>query len=141
MILIDTNVVSEPLRPRPDAGVIRWLDAQPYQSLYLSTINLAELMAGIEQLPSGRRRQDLELAITRQVAPLFSGRVLPFDERAAHEFARIHARAKAAGRPIGFADGAIAAIAQVHGLAIATRNVDDFSTTGVPLINPWHGGP
>jgi predicted nucleic acid-binding protein len=126
MIILDTHVISEPLRPHPDPGVVRWLDAQPYESLYLTSINLAELMAGVEQLPAGKRRHDLELAFARQVLPLFAGRVLTFDERAAHEFARIHARTRAMGRPISFADG-----------AIATRNVDDFSETGVPLINPW----
>jgi predicted nucleic acid-binding protein len=137
MFVLDTNVISEPLRPQPDPSVVRWLDAQPRESLFLTTINLAELMAGVEQLPTGKRRHDLELAFSRQILPLFAGRVLAFDERAAHAFAQVHARARSSGRPIAFADGAIAAIALVHRLSLATRNVDDFSGTGVQLINPW----
>ena len=139
MIVLDTNVVSEPLRPQPSAAVLRWLDAQAPQSLYLTAVNLAELLAGVAALPDGRRRTELERAMNQQVLPLFVQRTLAFDERAAHAFARIHAATQAAGRPIGFADGAIAAIALAHGFAVATRNVGDFAGTGVALINPWEG--
>lgn len=140
MIILDTNVVSEPLRPEPEPAVLEWLDAQAPDTLCLSTINLAELLSGIAALPAGRRRNKLDHALSQQVMPLFEGRVLAFDTQAAHAFARVHAGALAAGNPISFADGAIAAIAAAHGFLLATRNVRDFKGTGVELIDPWEPG-
>ena len=137
MIILDTNVMSEPLKPLPEPAVLDWLDRQSPQTLYLTTVNLAELLAGIEVLPQGRRRAELQHALTTQVIPLFEGRILSFDEKAAEAFARIHASAQALGNPISFADGAIAAIASAQGFILATRNVRDFKGTGVELINPW----
>lgn len=137
MILLDTNVLSEPLRPKPDPAVLAWLDEQAPQTLWLSSIALAELLAGVAALPEGKRRTALARALDLQVLPLFEGRVLAFDTRAAHAYATVQAGAAASGNPIGFADGAIAAIAAVHGFALATRNVRDFKGTGVALINPW----
>ena len=137
MIILDTNVMSEPLKPVPEPAVLDWLDRQSPQTLYLTTVNLAELLAGIEVLPQGRRRAELQHALTTQVIPLFEGRILSFDEKAAEAFARIHASAQALGNPISFADGAIAAIASAQGFILATRNVRDFRSTGVELINPW----
>ena len=137
MIILDTNVMSEPLKPLPEPAVLDWLDRQSPQTLYLTTVNLAELLAGIEVLPQGRRRAELQHALTTQVIPLFEGRILSFDEKAAEAFARIHASAQALGNPISFADGAIAAIASAQGFILATRNVRDFRSTGVELINPW----
>ena len=137
MIILDTNVISEPLKPLPEPAVLDWLDRQSPQTLYLTTVNLAELLAGIEVLPQGRRRAELQHVLTTQVIPLFEGRILSFDEKAAEAFARIHASAQALGNPISFADGAIAAIASAQGFILATRNVRDFRSTGVELINPW----
>ena len=137
MIILDTNVMSEPLKPLPEPAVLDWLDRQSPQTLYLTTVNLAELLAGIEVLPQGRRRAELQHVLTTQVIPLFEGRILSFDEKAAEAFARIHASAQALGNPISFADGAIAAIASAQGFILATRNVRDFRSTGVELINPW----
>ena len=137
MIILDTNVISEPLKPLPEPAVLDWLDRQSPQTLYLTTVNLAELLAGIEVLPQERRRAELQHALTTQVIPLFEGRILSFDEKAAEAFARIHASAQALGNPISFADGAIAAIASAQGFILATRNVRDFRSTGVELINPW----
>jgi toxin FitB len=137
MIILDTNVVSEPLKPAPAQAVLDWLDRQAPETLYLTAVSLAELLAGIEALPHGRRRLELEQALTRQIMPLFEGRILPFDARAAEAFAKVRAAAQAAGNTIGFADGAIAAIAVAQGFALATRNVRDFRGTGVELINPW----
>ena len=137
MIILDTNVISEPLKPLPEPAVLDWLDRQSPQTLYLTTVNLAELLAGIEVLPQGRRRAELQHVLTTQVIPLFEGRILSFDEKAAEAFARIHASAQAFGNPISFADGAIAAIASAQGFILATRNVRDFRSTGVELINPW----
>ena len=137
MIILDTNVVSEPLKPAPSQVVLDWLDRQAPETLYLTAVSLAELLAGIEALPSGRRRLELEQAVTRQIMPLFEGRVLSFDTKAAEAFGKVRAGAQAVGNTIGFADGAIAAIATSQGFALATRNVRDFRGAGVGLINPW----
>jgi hypothetical protein len=137
VIILDTNVVSEPLRPAPEPAVLAWLDAQAPATLCMTSITLAELLAGVAALPAGRRRNKLGQALTEQVLPLFEGRVLAFDRPAAHAFAQVQAGAQAAGNPIGFADAAIAAIAGAHGYAVATRNVRDFKGTGVDVIDPW----
>ena len=137
MIILDTNVVSEPLKPAPSQAVLDWLDRQAPETLYLTTVSLAELLAGIEALPQGRRRLELEQAVARQIMPLFEGRILSFDARAAEAFGKVQAGARAVGNTIGFADGAIAAIATSQGFALATRNVRDFRGAGVALINPW----
>lgn len=137
MIILDTNVISEPLRPRPDPAVLTWLDAQAPATLCLTSITLAELLAGVAALPAGRRRKLLAKSLTEQVLPLFDGRVLAFDTLAAHSFARVQTGAKASGNTIGFADAAIASIANAHGYALATRNVRDFKGTGVQIMDPW----
>lgn len=137
MIILDTNVVSEPLKPEPDPNVLNWLDAHDSATFYITTINLAELLAAVEVMPSGRRRVALEQALSREVVALFEGRVLSFDAKAAEAFAKIAASAQAQGIPIGFADCAIAAIARARGFAVASRNVRDFKGTGVEIIDPW----
>ena len=137
MIVLDTNVVSEPLKPKPDAAVLNWLDAQEPQTLYITTINLAELLAGIELMPAGRKRTALKSALGNHIMPLFEGRILQFDAKAAAVFAQINARVQSLGATISFADCAIAAIAQVNNFSVATRNLRDFKTTGVVLFNPW----
>ena len=137
MIILDTNVVSEPLKPNPDQTVLNWLDAQEPQTLYLSTVSLAELLAGVEVLPTGRRRDALEEAVSKQVFALFAERILPLDAEAARAFAKTRAGAQSQGNPIGFADCAIAAIARTRGFTLATRNVRDFTGCGIDLINPW----
>lgn len=137
MIILDTNVVSEPLKPKPDAAVLNWLDAQDPQTLYITTINLAELLAGIELMPTGRRRTALKSALDSQIMPLFEGRILQFDTKAAAVFAQINAKVQSLGAVISFADCAIAAIAQVNKFSVATRNLRDFKSTGVALFNPW----
>jgi toxin FitB len=137
MIILDTNVVYEPLKPAPSQVVLDWLDRQAPDTLYLTAVSLAELLAGIEALPQGRRRLDLEQAVTRQIMPLFEGRILSFDAKAAGAFGKVRAGAQAVENSIGFADGAIAAIAAARGFALATRNVRDFRGAGVELINPW----
>jgi toxin FitB len=98
---------------------------------------MAELLAGIEALPQGRRRLELEEAVRLQILPLFEGRILSFDSKAAEAFGKVRIGAQALGNTIGFADGAIAAIAAAQGFALATRNVRDFKGAGVELINPW----
>jgi toxin FitB len=137
MIILDTNVVSEPLKLKPEAAVIHWLNAQEPQTLYLTTINLAELLAGIEIMPAGRKRTALKAALDDTIMPLFEGRILQFDNKAAEAFAKINAKVQSAGGTISFADCAIAAIAQANGFALATRNVRDFKKTGIEVMNPW----
>ena len=137
MIVLDTNVVSEPLKQAPNPAVVDWLNAQEPETLYLTAVNLAELLAGIELLPTGKRKTALKKALDVQILPLFEGRMLTFDVKAATTFAHINAKAQAAGSTLGFADGAIAAIALANGFAVATRNVGDFAYTGVKIINPW----
>ena len=118
-------------------AVLDWLDRPAPETLYLTVVSLAELLASIAALPPGRRRLELEQAVTRQIMPLFEGRILSFDTKAAGAFGKINAGAQAVGNTIGFADGTIAAIASANGFALATRNVRDFRGAGVELMNPW----
>lgn len=137
MILLDTNVVSEPLRTRPDPAVVAWFDVQLAETLFLSAISVAELGLGVERLPAGRRRQMLATGLGAALAELFGARILAFDEQAAWEYARLVARARAAGRSVSIADGQIAAIASVHGFAVATRDQTPFAACGLIVVNPW----
>lgn len=137
MILLDTNVVSEPLRAAPDAGVVAWIDAQPLETLFLSAITVAELRAGVALLPTGKRRTGLQHSLEKQILPLFAGRVLPFDLACTPAYAELLARARKAGLAIAMADGCIAATARTHGMAVATRDVAPFQAAGVDVINPW----
>jgi predicted nucleic acid-binding protein len=138
VILLDTNVVSEPLRPAPEARVIEWIDAQPLETLFLSAITVAELRAGVALLPAGRRRAALQQSLEKRALPLFAGRVLPFDLACTQAYAALSAKARAAGLAIAVADGYIAAIAIANGLAVATRDTGPFDAAGATVINPWH---
>jgi toxin FitB len=140
MILIDTNVISEPLQPAPNAGVIEWIDAQAIETLYLSAITVAELRFGVAALPAGKRRDRLGTRLEQEILPLFADRVLPFDMAASESFARLMARARAKGEAIGKADGLIAAIAACRGFAVATRDTAPFAAAGLAVINPWLEG-
>ncbi|KQW37833.1 PIN domain-containing protein [Rhizobacter sp. Root404] len=137
MILLDTNVVSEPLRHAPEQRVIRWIDAQAMETLFLSAITVAELRAGVALLPAGKRRTGLQENLEKRVLPLFAGRVLPFDLNCTPAYAALTAKARAAGLAVAAADGYIAAIAAAHGLAVATRDTGPFAAVGVAVINPW----
>ena len=137
MILLDTNVLSEPLRQQPEPRVIEWIDAQALETLYLSAITVAELRSGVALLPAGKRRDGLRENLEKRVLPLFAGRVLPFDLACTSAYAKLLAKARKAGRALAMADACIAAIAQTHGLAIATRDTAPFTLAGVSVINPW----
>lgn len=137
MILLDTNVVSEPLRPAPDPRVIAWIDAQPLDTLFLSAITVAELRAGVAMLPAGKRRTALQQGLEKQLLPLFAGRVVPFDLACSPAYAELMAKARASGRAIAAADGYIAAIAAANGFAVATRDTQPFEAADVAVINPW----
>jgi hypothetical protein len=138
MILLDTNVVSEPIRASPDARVLDWLDAQLVETLFLSTVGLAELLLGVEALPVGRRRATLEARLEKQLEALFGERILSFDIAAAEFYAKIAVRARRAGCAISVADGQIAAIAAARGLSVASRDEAPFRVAGLAVINPWN---
>ncbi|WP_090142900.1 type II toxin-antitoxin system VapC family toxin [Limnohabitans sp. DM1] len=137
MIILDTNLVSEPLKPLPHPGVVDRLNAQEPASLFITSINLTELLAGIATLPQVKRRDALGQALTSHLTALFEDRMLNFDTRAAQSFAACLAGAQAQGNPIGFTDFVIAAVAKTKGFIAATRNVRDFLGTGVQVVNPW----
>ena len=137
MIILDTNVVSEPFQPRPSPLVMNWLAAQDAMQLFTTTPTEAELHYGIALLPGGKRREQLDIAIRRFLEFDLKDRILSFDRAAAKEFGEITATRRKAGRPIKVFDSQIAAIARVHGAAVATRDIDDFEYTGVKIINPW----
>jgi predicted nucleic acid-binding protein len=139
VILLDTNVVSEPLRPAPDARVIEWIDAQPLETLFLSAITVAELRAGLALLPAGKRRTGLQQNLEKRVLPLFAGRVLPFDLACTQAYAVLLAKARTAGLAIATAGGYIAAIAAANGFTVATRDTGPFEAAGVAVIDPWLG--
>lgn len=136
MIILDTNVVSEPGKPQPSERVLRWL-ARFSAELYVTAVTQAETHYGFLRLPAGKKRTAL-LEQARQIFAVdFAGRVLPFDGRAAEEFAAIAAERHKAGLEVKIFDSQIAAIARAHGAAVATRDTKDFVHTGVTLIDPW----
>jgi predicted nucleic acid-binding protein len=136
MILLDTNVISEPMRVI-ESRVTAWIDAQPLETLWLAAITVAELRFGVATLPAGKRRDALHNHLEKRVLPLFTGRVLSFDLAASGAYAELMARARAAGVAIGASDGYIAAIASVNGFSVATRDTSPFEAAGVAVINPW----
>jgi len=135
--LIDTNVVSEVMRPLPEPRVLLWMNAQPDKRLYLSTTILAELLSGLAAMPDGQRKLGLQALLRRLRGDWFAGRVLPFTEEAAERYGEIVSRARGRGRAIEMADGQIAAVAAVHGFAVATRDTGPFEAAGVMVVNPW----
>ena len=139
MVVLDTNVVSELMRDDPLADVLAWLDHQPTRDLFVTAITEAEVRTGIAFLPEGRRGQGLVQAAERAFGGLFAGRILPFDSEAARAYAGIAAHRRAAGRPVSQADCQIGAVAHSRGMAVATRNVRDFSDMGINVIDPWAG--
>jgi predicted nucleic acid-binding protein len=137
MIVLDTNVISEALRPAPADPVRRWMEKQPTGALFTTSVCEAELKLGAAILPQGRRRSELENAIAIIFQQAFAVRVLPFDRAAASAYALIGAARRRVGRPIATLDAQIAAIARAHGATVATRNVVDFIDCGLDLVDPW----
>lgn len=137
MIVLDTNVISEPLRPAADPAVRAWLNAQSPGTLYTTAINLAELLAGVALLPAGKRRSELEARMRATMARLFKARILDFDAAAAESYADIAEESKKRGQSVPHDDALIAAIARAHGFAVATRNTSNFAGAGIELIDPW----
>ncbi|MGD0789220.1 MAG: type II toxin-antitoxin system VapC family toxin [Terracidiphilus sp.] len=137
MIVLDTNVISEPMKARANPAVAAWLDRQAAETLYLTTINLSEMLLGVELLPDGKRKRAMAVAMQELLAGLFGTRFLAFDREAAAVYSLLVARATAKGSAVGVADGQIAAIAAVHGFTVATRDTAPFLAAGVPVVNPW----
>ncbi len=140
MIILDTNVVSELMRPVPSSNVVEWVAGQVAPNLYLSAISEAELRYGVEVLPAGERRSRLLAEVEGMLEEDFAGRILPFDSAAAQAYPMIAAARRAAGHPINHADCQIAAIARSRGASVATRDIDDFEGSGIEVINPWAEG-
>jgi len=136
MIVLDTNVVSEAMRPTPDASVRAWLNEQAAETLYLSSVTLAELLFGIRMIPAGKRKNMLDRTLT-ELLELFKDRVLPFDTDAARHHADLAVKARNGGRGFPTPDGYIAAIAASRGFIVATRDTSPFQAAGLTVINPW----
>ncbi|MFC7488982.1 type II toxin-antitoxin system VapC family toxin [Knoellia sp. CPCC 206453] len=136
MIILDTNVVSETMRPEPDGNVLAWLESMPWRLSHITVMTVAELLEGVFRMPAGRRRD----AVQEQVDSLlmtYDGRVLGVDPRTAPYFAEIRASRRRHGRPIDVPDAWIAAACRRHDVPLVTRNVKDFEGTGIAVINPW----
>ena len=137
MIVLDTNVISELMRPTPSSTVSTWLSLETPSDVFLTAVTEAELRYAVALVPDGRRRRALERVVEEIIREDFRGRVLPFDSQAAPVYARIVSERRAAGRPISQLNAQIAAIALTHAATLATRNVRDFEGCGLELVDPW----
>jgi|TARA_A100001391_G_scaffold49244_2_gene29618 hypothetical protein len=140
VIVLDTNILSELMRPAPNPAVVAWLDRQKPGDVATTTITVAEILFGIERLPAGQRRDTFTVLAADMFDQDFAGRLLPFDAIAASLYARQMAALESRGKPIAMADGQIAAICQANRATLATRNTKDFENMEVVLINPWQQG-
>ncbi len=136
--LLDTCVISELIRKKPDWQAVRWISAVEESKLFISTLTIGELHKGIEKLPDGAKKEKLRQWVNEDLKERFSGRIADFDLPAAEVWGTIQARAEAAGRPMPVMDSMITATAIANGLAIATRNISDMEASGAMLINPWN---
>ena len=137
MIVIDTNIISEVMKPSPSLAVLKWLNQQNSNSLFVSTITLGEIEYGLRILPTGKRRHELKERFEQFIFQAFRQRILVFDEAAARSYGEVMGHRKDLGRPMSVPDGQIAAIARSKGFAIATRNTSDFEECGFDLFNPF----
>ncbi len=140
MIVLDTNVLSEALKPSPDEAVLRWLAEQNRDAVFTTAITQAEILYGVELLPSAKRRSRLHAVIERVFGDEFTQRVLPFDSDSARVYPKIVARRADLGRPISQFDALIAAVCRSRNATIATRNTSDFEDCGLAIVNPWGPG-
>ena len=137
MILLDTNVISEVMRVRPDPSVEAWLNAQPPEELWTASVVIAELISGIDLMPAERKQRQLREALEVMISEDFQDQILSFDLDSARCYGQILYARRRIGRPIREMDAQIAAIARVHGTTLATRNADDFAFCGLNVVNPW----
>lgn len=140
MIVLDTNVLSELMRPQPNPQVMDWANGLDPQAITITAMNEAEIRYGIARLPAGQRRQALEQCWQELMASLFGGQALPFSGEAAHWYGELVSRRERLARPITTADAVIAATTLAHSAQLATRNTADFEAIGLELINPWNSG-
>ncbi len=141
MIVLDTNVLSEIMKPNPDLNVLSWVDSIPVLHTAITAVTVAEILSGIRRLPHGARRRSLMLVAEKIFNDDFRDRIFAFDADAAVEYAAIVVEREAAGLPISAADAQIAAICRVRECTLSTRNGSDFERTGVPTVNPWRESP
>ena len=141
MILLDTNVISEIMRPRPDPAVTGWIQSLPRREFWTSSVVMAELLSGIDLMPAGQKQKGLRKAVEDMIAEDFHGQILDFDLAAARHFGQILSGRQHMGRPIDEMDAQIAATARVYGATLATRYIKDFVACGLALVNPWSYNP
>jgi len=139
MIVLDTNVISETMRPRPASGVLDWVDQQAPVTLFVTSISIGEVFFGLECLDEGRRKLDLQTRFQQFLERGFGGRVLDYSAKCARQYGQVMAQRRSAGRPLSAPDGQIAAICLTHSASIATRNTRDFKHCGISVINPFEG--
>lgn len=139
--ILDTNVVSEWVKPRPDRNVISWLAEVDEDRVFISVIAFAEIRRGLELLPMGRRRERLAIWLAEELPARFEGRILGIDRHVAETWGVVTVRAQSAGLTLGSMDAFIAAMAEAHGLTLVTRNVKDFEPAGIALFDPWAPRP
>jgi tRNA(fMet)-specific endonuclease VapC len=137
--LLDTCVLSELVTKQPNAQVVDFIDSLDSDDVYISVITIGEIVKGIEKLPKSRRKQELHAWLKEDLLSRFQGKIIPIDEDVIVAWGFLTVRAEAAGRPMPAVDSLIAATAQVNGLTLVTRNVDDFNPSGVEILNPWEG--
>lgn len=138
MIILDTNVISEPIRPAPNQRVIEWLDAQIAETLFTTSVTMAEMLTGVSLLPDGKRKDALRESIQGIIGLLFQDRILAFTSADAENHSTIVVMAKANGYNMSFADAQIAALAKSHKMKVATRDTAPFEAAGIETINPWN---
>jgi predicted nucleic acid-binding protein len=141
VILLDTNVIAELMRPQPEPRVMAWADGLDPEAVVITAMNEAEILYGLARLPDGRRKHDLQQSWEALMGEVFTGRVLPFTSEAAHWYAELLCCRERLGRAMATADAVIAATALAHGMSLATRDVADFAGIGLELINPWMSAP
>ncbi|MBG0803383.1 type II toxin-antitoxin system VapC family toxin [Methylocystis sp. H4A] len=137
MILLDTNIVSEMMKPTGDGNVRRWMDSYSEVDFFIATPVIAELRFGLALLPDGRKKEALTRACDTIEAEIFAGQILTFDQRAAHAFARLRGKRQALGKPLNVMDALVASIASAHAMTLATRNVADFVDLDIAVVNPF----
>jgi len=139
VIILDTNVISELMRPAPEARVLHWFSTQAAEDLHITAVTMAEILYGIELITAGRRRDVVRSGAEKVFEAVFADRILTFEDRAARAFSQIASSRRRQGKPMTEFDAQIAAIARVHGATLATRNPYVFEGCGVRLVNPWEG--
>ena len=139
MIILDTNVVSELMRPAPERMVLSWFSSQAAEDLHVTAVTMAEILYGIELISSSRRRDVVRVATEKMFGDVFADRLLTFEDRSARAFSQIASSRRRQGKSMSGTDAQIAAIARVHGATLATRNMYVFEGCGVKLVNPWEG--